>query len=97
MRRTLRCTFLISRTYEFSGDPAEQVGENHPLLSAWALQSLETVAGAESQDYSKAKKTLLHDYESTQGSLGKQVLDPKKEPGQRAAHLAVQLQRQWAH
>jgi len=42
-----------------------------PLLSAWALQTLEMLGGAESQDYSKAKKTLLHAYESTQGSLGK--------------------------
>jgi len=47
------------------------VNNLRPLLSVWALQTLETLGGAESQDYSKAKKTLLHAYESTQGSLGK--------------------------
>lgn len=50
-----------------------------------------------SEDYARAKTTLLHAFESTQGSLGKRVLNPKRKPGQRAAHLAAQLQRAWSH
>lgn len=73
------------------------VSNLRPLLSEWALQTVETLGGHESEDYTRAKTTLLHAFESTQGSLGKRVLNPKRKPGQRAAHLAAQLQRAWSH
>ena len=37
---------------------------------------------------------LLEAFESTQGSLGQRVLNPKRKPGQKAAH---QLQGSWTH
>ena len=73
------------------------VANLHPLLSTWALGTVDTLNAAESRVYSKVKKTLLEAFESTQGSLGQRVLNPKRKPGQKAAHLAAQLQRSWTH
>ena len=73
------------------------VANLHPLLSTWALGTVDTLNVAESRVYSKVKKTLLEAFESTQGSLGQRVLNPKRKPGQKAAHLAAQLQRSWTH
>ena len=39
-----------------------------PLLSEWALHTVETLGGQDSEDYSRAKTTLLRAFESTQGS-----------------------------
>ena len=71
------------------------VANLHPLLSTWALGMVDTLNAAESRVYSKVKKTLLEAFESTQGSLGQRVLNPKRKSGQKAAHLAAQLQRSW--
>ena len=68
-----------------------------PLMSIWAVSTVDALKERDRDSYPKVKELLLTAYASIKGLLGHRVLAPQRQKGQNISQFLSQQQRLWNH